>query len=286
VTDAKPTRGDLEERWLDVRATRLRYVVGGDGPAVVLVHGYAGTAANFSVLAPLLARSHRVLAPDLPGHGGSSALPAAPNLAGFADRVAAILEHEGAAPATVVGHSMGGVVALRLAARRPELVRAVVLAAAAGISTSRRAAEVFLSVVSVLRPARQLARRRHAIARSPRLKALVFDRLSTSDGAALPEEAALGFLAGSRLHTDLVAPARALVREDVALDIERLRCPALVLWGARDRQVPIDDAFAYARRLDAPLRVIADCGHLLVGERPDACADAITSFLSTLPPPG
>ena len=52
-----------------------------------------------------------------------------------------------------------------------------------------------------------------------------------------------------------------------------------MLWGARDRQVPVDDAFEYARRLRAPVRVIPDCGHLLIGERPEACADAIEAFV-------
>jgi pimeloyl-ACP methyl ester carboxylesterase len=53
-----------------------------------------------------------------------------------------------------------------------------------------------------------------------------------------------------------------------------------VLWGARDNQLPVGDAFDYARRLRAPLRTIADAGHLLIGERPDACAEAIESFLA------
>jgi pimeloyl-ACP methyl ester carboxylesterase len=59
-----------------------------------------------------------------------------------------------------------------------------------------------------------------------------------------------------------------------------VRCPSLVLWGARDNQLPVGDAFDYARRLRARLRVIADCGHLLIGERPQACADAIADFLA------
>jgi pimeloyl-ACP methyl ester carboxylesterase len=58
-----------------------------------------------------------------------------------------------------------------------------------------------------------------------------------------------------------------------------VRCPVLVLWGAEDVQLPLDDAFEYARRLRAPLRVIPGCGHLLIGERPDACAHAIDDFL-------
>jgi pimeloyl-ACP methyl ester carboxylesterase len=290
VTEAKPlvelALPSFEQRTLDVHATRLRYQVGGpqgvDGTAVLLVHGFAGAGANFALLAPLLARTHRVVVPDLPGHGCSAALPALPSLAGFADRVAAVAEQEGTAPAVVVGHSMGGVVALRLAARRPDLVRGIVLAAAAGISTTTRLAEAFLAATSVIRPARQLARGRRRIARSPRLRALTFDGMSTSDGAAMSERAALGFLAASGLHTELVAPARALAREDVRRDLELVRCPALVLWGARDRQVPIDDAFEYARRLRAPLRVIPDCGHLLVGERADACHDAIEQFAMSI----
>jgi pimeloyl-ACP methyl ester carboxylesterase len=64
------------------------------------------------------------------------------------------------------------------------------------------------------------------------------------------------------------------------LDLHDVRCPALVLWGAEDRQLPVDDAFEYARRLRAPLRVIADCGHLPIVERPDACLDAIEEFLA------
>jgi pimeloyl-ACP methyl ester carboxylesterase len=58
-----------------------------------------------------------------------------------------------------------------------------------------------------------------------------------------------------------------------------VRCPTLVLWGARDNQLPVGDAFEFARRLRAPLRVFGDCGHLLIGERPEHCAQAIEAFL-------
>jgi pimeloyl-ACP methyl ester carboxylesterase len=282
VTESKPEIYGFEVRAFDERATRLRYLVGGEGPPLLLVHGFAGAASNFAVLAPLLARRRRVIVPELPGHGGSAPLHAAPNLAVYADRVAAVAAREGVDSAAVLGHSLGGVVALRLAVRRPELVRALVLASAAGISTASRVAQVFLETASLLKPGRRIAAFRSRIARSPRLRALAFDGLSTSDGAALSEEATLGFLSGSRRYTDIASAGRALAREDVRLDLERVTCPTLVLWGARDKQVAIDDGFEYARRLRAPLRVIADCGHLLVGERPDACADAVERFLDGL----
>jgi pimeloyl-ACP methyl ester carboxylesterase len=84
-----------------------------------------------------------------------------------------------------------------------------------------------------------------------------------------------GLLAGSTLHTDLASVVPALVLDDPRPDLERVRCPTLLLWGAQDHQTPVADAFDYARRLRAELRVIPDCGHLLIAERPDACAHAL-----------
>jgi len=77
----------FEERFAEIRSVRLRYFVGGSGPPLVLVHGLGGAASNWVELAPILARRHRVILPDLPGHGRSAPLPAAHGLASFADRV-------------------------------------------------------------------------------------------------------------------------------------------------------------------------------------------------------
>ena len=280
VNDAR-TDGELpgfEERFADVRGCRLRYLLGGEGDPLLLVHGLGGAAANWLALAPLLLPGRRVLIPELPGHGGSAPLPAAPSLNGFADRIALLAERE-LGPAAVVGHSLGGAISLRLAIRRPDLVRALVLAAAAGISSGTRSARYALTVTGLLKPGKRIAPYRAAVARSAALKTLVFGRWGASDPPALPEEIARAFLSGPARHTDTVSAAMALIRDDPRPDLDRVRCPSLVLWGARDHQLPVGDAFEYARRLRAPLRVIADCGHLLIGERPDACADAIQAFL-------
>ena len=281
MTDAKAAElPGFEERSLDARGSRLRYLVAGKGDPLLLLHGLGGAAANWLALAPLLLPGRRLIVPELPGHGGSSPLPAAPSLNPYADRLGLLLEHEGAAPAAVVGHSLGGAIALRLAIRRPETVSALVLAAAAGISSTTRSAHYALTITGILKPGRKIAPHRRRVARSALLKRLVFGRWGASDPPALPPELVEAFLAGPARHTDTVSAATALVRDDVRPELEHVRCPVLVLWGARDNQLPIDDAFEYARRLRAPLRVIADCGHLLIGERPAACADAITGFLS------
>lgn len=269
----------LEERIAEVKGVRMRYFVGGSGPPLVLVHGLGGAASNWTELAPLLARRHRLLVPDLPGHGRSTALPAVSGLEPYADRVALVAEREGMLPAPVVGHSLGGMVVLRLALRRPDDVKAIVLAGAAGLSIGNVFGRQLLSLFTAVRPGRIAARHRSWVARSPRLRKLVFGFVSVSDPVALTNEAVEGFLAAQLLHTDVDGAWQALRADDPRQELEAIGCPVLVLWGAEDVQLPLDDAFEYTRRLRAQLRVIPGCGHLLIGERPDACERAIEDFL-------
>jgi pimeloyl-ACP methyl ester carboxylesterase len=269
----------LEERIAEVKGVRMRYFVGGSGPPLVLVHGLGGAASNWTELAPLLARRHRLLVPDLPGHGGSTALPAVSGLEPYADRVALVAEREGMLPAPVVGHSLGGMIVLRLALRRPNDVKAIVLAGAAGLSIGNVFGRQLLSLFTAVRPGRIAARHRSWVARSPRLRKLVFGFVSVSDPVALTNEAVEGFLAAQLLHTDVDGAWQALRADDPRQELEAIGCPVLVLWGAEDVQLPLDDAFEYTRRLRAQLRVIPGCGHLLIGERPDACERAIEDFL-------
>jgi pimeloyl-ACP methyl ester carboxylesterase len=256
----------LEESVHEARGTRLRVFTGGAGPTLLLVHGFGGAAENFTELARLLP-GRRLVIPDLPGHAGSRPIPA-PSIAGFADSVASLLD----GPAGVFGHSMGGTVALRLAERHPELVSGLVLAAPAGITSSSRLSAVAIGLAGLVKPARIAARRVDRISPSPRLKRLVFGPLEVSNPEALSARAVDGFLRPALDHTDALGAGLALARDDPRPSLDRVRCPSLVLHGGRDRLVPLADAFEYARRLRAPLRVIADCGHLLIGERPDVCA--------------
>lgn len=272
MTDATILLEGLEERLYERRGAVIRTFEGGEGPPLLLVHGFGGAAWNFSELAPLLP-GRRLIVPDLPGHGASSPLPA-PTLAGFADVLAELLD----GPVDVLGHSLGGVVALRLAERHPALVRRLVLAAAAGISSSTRWAEITIALTGIVQPGRIAGRRVGLVVRSRRLRKLVFGGFEVANPDVLTERAVHGFLRGPTMHTDALGAGLALVADDPRRDLDRVRCPVLVLWGARDKQVPLADGFEYARRLGAPLRVIADCGHLLIGERPDVCARAVLEF--------
>jgi len=278
----------FEERTLTAGGARLRYFGSGgpDGSAarnrpVLLVHGLGGSPANWRRVAPALARDRPVLVAELPGHGASEPLPRgrARDLDAHVEALLALLAAEDAIPAAWVGHSLGGVLALRAAVQRPEAVSAVVLAAAAGISSATRLAESVLTVLAVTRPGRLAGRHTGLFARTRVGRTLAFGWWGVADPAGFEPEAAEAFLVGPPEHTDIRSAGVALVATDPRASLHRVRCPCLCLWGARDNWVPLADGMEYARRLRAPLRVIADCGHLLIGERPDLVAAAIREFL-------
>ena len=278
TTESKPGWSSFEERRLD----GSRYYVGGAGPPIVLVHGLGGMASNWRLVAPELARERRVLVPDLPGHGGSAPLAGAESLDPFADAVLAIVAAEDAVPAPWVGHSLGGLVGMRAAARRPDAVAGLVLAAAAGISSATRIGEATVTVLGAMQPGRVLGRRAHRVSRSRFGRTLAFGWWGVADPAGFDPAMAEAFLLGPPQHTDTVSAGRALVATDPRTELGRVHCSCLCLWGARDNWVPLQDGMEYARRLRAPLRTIADCGHLLIGERPAAVVHAIRAFSESL----
>jgi pimeloyl-ACP methyl ester carboxylesterase len=251
----------------------------GAGPPVVLLHGLGGAASNWVDVVPQLARAHRVVAFDLPGHGGSPPLRGV-GLIAFVEAVAGAIEAERAAPALVVGHSFGGHIAGALAARYPRLVRGLLLVAPAGIYTLTRAARLAVRAATVVRPGRFVAPLAPRLAERVWFRRAVLRPWLVSDPAALSGRATRGFFVEMRRHLDTRTAGRAMVADDPRFVLHRVGCPSIVLWGARDRQLPLEDGFDYARRLGAGLRVVADCGHLLIGERPEAVVDALAALES------
>ena len=256
--------------------------MGGAGPPLVLVHGLGGWAGNWDAVAPVLAAARRVIVPELPGHGGSEPLRGAGTLDPFADALLELLEAEDALPAPWVGHSLGALVGVHAALRRPEAVSGLVLAAAPGITSSTRTAEVTLTLLGLLRPGRIVGRRSEQVARSRRFRTIAFGGWAVADPAGLDPALARAFLDGPPQNRDTLTAGRALIASDPRERLAGVTCPCLCLWGANDAWVPLADGMEYARRLRAPLRAIADCGHLLIGERPDAVIAAVRDFLRTV----
>jgi pimeloyl-ACP methyl ester carboxylesterase len=255
----------------------------GEGPPVVLVHGFPASSWQWRDFLPLLATRFRVIAPDLPGAGGSRPAAAPLDLAARTGAIRELLSHLGVDAAAVVAHGSGGSVARRLLLDdAPPHVDALVLlgadmigdAPAAGVSQVRAALEAVPN-----RDPRAFAARgivREVFERG----ALVHDRLASRvlEGYAGPYADGDGPEWLSRVAEGLAADAAADAEELDAL--ARVDVPVLILWGEDDPLVPA----SVGERLNgsmpsSTLGLLPGCGHFLVDEAADTIAPMISEYL-------
>lgn len=117
-------------KYADVNGIHLYYEIHGTGRPLVLMHGGLMHGGLFGPVVDMLAKDHKVITPDLQGHGRTADVDRPIDLRLMADDIAALIEHLGLDKADVVGYSLGGGVALQLAVRHPEKVRRLVLVSA------------------------------------------------------------------------------------------------------------------------------------------------------------
>ncbi|SCL32520.1 Pimeloyl-ACP methyl ester carboxylesterase [Micromonospora rhizosphaerae] len=256
---------------LTVAGRRVRCRIEGAGPSVVLLHGIGRTLDDFTAQRDLLARDHRVVSLDLPGHGGSAPLDGPHTLPALARAVAEFLDAAGVTePAHLVGNSLGGAVAMRLAADDPFRAASLVLVNSAGFG---REVTVALRLLA-LRPLGRLLLRPHpAIAR--RTELAIFH-----DPAYATEERIAHALAvarqphAARVMLELVRSlgtvrgVRPQWREELLGAVSALDIPTLVVWGDRDLILPAAHLVAARARLPkARTHLFPDTGHMPQIER-------------------
>ena len=274
-------------RVADVNGVRTVYLEAGDpqAPPVILLHGLGAT--NASLLPTLwdLAADYRVIAPDLPGHGATAAPRGAYTPAWFAQWLARFQLAVGAAPAALVGNSLGGRVAVEAALARPEDVTAIALLCP---SPAFRRLRQLAPVVRLMRPelAMALPRPTHAMVVEA-IRAMLSDpdRLSPSWYASAADEFRRVFRS-PRHRAAFVSVLRQIYLEQAHGDtgfwtrLPGLSVPALFIWGERDRLVPA--GFARHVELAVPRAtsvVIPDCGHVPQFEKPDQAHALIRALL-------
>ena len=285
------------ERDAIVAGRRLHYLDVGSGErCFVLVHGMGGCWQHWLETIPALAEHGRVLAVDLPGFGRSEPSAAGTSLDGFADAAAELARQLAVGRVVLAGHSMGGPIAIRFAARHPDLAEAIVPVAGAVYQFS-----ALLGLREVVRFAAQRPRETAAIAmeiataglptpapmrrlviRSPRLRKLFLSPYML-DPLALPADAAQLIVDGGGAR-GVLPTVRAIGRSDPREGIDAVRCPILSLAADGDRIAPLPDTEEFQRDVPrARTVVLQGCGHMLMLERPQAFNRQLIDFTEALP---
>jgi pimeloyl-ACP methyl ester carboxylesterase len=242
------------------------YAALGSGPVVVCAHNLLSERHGFLELAGLLAPRARVLLVDLRGHGDSRHTRRGYTVAELAGDLAGVIEGERAAPAIVVGTSLGAAAAVELALSRPQQVRGLVLLAANPRPAALSDHLTFGAVRAVVR----------ALGPGPVLSTLL-DRLHAP---------------GSPARSRSAAHIRAMERKDMSRAIAAwagrpallgrlgaLKLPVRVVAGGADTSCPRDACAALAAELGTDLRVLDGAGHTIHAERPAEVAAIVGELL-------
>jgi pimeloyl-ACP methyl ester carboxylesterase len=234
----------IERAEVSLHGHRVNFNIAGQGPAVVLIHGVAGRAGQWDQVVQLLAENHTVIAPDLMGHGDSAKPRGDYSLGAHACGIRDLLVALNIERASVVGHSLGGGIAMQFAYQFPERCERLVLVASGGLGEEvhplLRAATLPGSefVLPLLAHPRLI----EAVAVIPR----ALGRVGLRTRVDL-EEMARGYqsLSNAEARSAFIHTLRSVIdARGQRIDArDRLylssRMPSMIIWGARDRIIPV-----------------------------------------------
>jgi pimeloyl-ACP methyl ester carboxylesterase len=289
---------DLQASRLTLRdGVGVNLVDAGEGPAVVFLHGITATLGYYRENLPFFARTHRVVAIDLPGFGRSDKPDIGYDMAYFAGVVEEILDRKGIERATLVGNSMGGLISMLFALRNPGRIDRLVLVDPAGITAYPR--RLMLLGVQLLRILRVVDRPasledgaeqwERALLSPPRVPSEAVTLLFRLVFPDQPEIAAryirayVAAVSSDEYPNHLRATLRAgvsVLRHHVGERAAEIGAPTLIVWGARDRLLPVGGAHVL-RSLIAGSRLIiySQSGHCPMVDQPDRFNADVGRFL-------
>lgn len=273
------------QRWVEVAGRPVNVVELGAGPPLLFVHGLSGSWQNWLETLPHLARSHRVVAFDLPGFGASPLPAERITISGYARIVDELCDALGIDAAAVVGNSMGGFVAAELAIRFPQRVERLVLVSSAGLSSDALRRQPLLTSARVLAATSGwTASKVETFARRPGLRRILL-RYIFHHPDRLPAALAFEQLQGSGKPGFLPA-LDALLSYPIRDRVPEIACPTLIVWGTHDRLVPLRDASEFERLIPNARKVVfPDTGHVSMLERPARFNALLEAFVDEEPAP-
>jgi pimeloyl-ACP methyl ester carboxylesterase len=269
----------VTERRLQLAGVSTAVLEGGEGPPVVLLHGPSGYAAHWMGVIPGLVASHRVVAPDLPGHGASEVAGGPLDAPRVLDWLGELIERTCSSPPALVGQLLGGAIAARFAIDHGDRLSRLVLVDTFGLCAFQPAPEFGLALTHFLAQPSQTTHRdlwRHCAFDLDGLRRRMGEHWAPFEDYNL-----------DRARTPSVQAAVAALMEQLGLpaipsgDLARIAVPTTLIWGRHDRATPLAVAEAASARFGWPLHVIENCNDDPPVEQPEALLRVLRAALAT-----
>lgn len=251
---------------LSLFGRRVSYIDQGNGPVVLFFHGWGAPVSTYRLLTDHLATYCRVVAPDLPGFGGSEEPEEPWTVDRFVDFAIAFANALELREVTLMGHSFGGRMIIKLFSRpdNPLIVKKLVLMDAAGIRP-HHGLDYYIKIYSF-----KLAKRFFSLPGMRKLFPDAVEKARNKFGSADYQKA-----------SPVMRQSMSLcIREDLTALLPNVTASTLLIWGEKDTATPLSDGKLMERRIpDAGLVTLEGCGHFAFAERWGQCQRVLDVFL-------
>lgn len=274
-----------ELKYVELHGDRVAYLDEGQGEVILLLHGMAGSSQTWRSIIRPLSRKYRVVAPDLLGHGDSAKPRSDYSLGAFAVSLRDLLDELGIAQVTVVGHSLGGGVAMQFVYQHPDYCQRLILLNSGGLGP-----DVGWTLRLLSAPGAELIM--PIIAPPPVLSVgekvrSWFARMGVESPRGAEVWSAYSSFADPETRQAFLRTLRSVVdyRGQAVSALNRLHLadmPTMAIWGDQDAIIPVEHAYSVQKnRPDVRLEVLAGVGHFPQVERPMEVADLIDDFITS-----
>ncbi|MDZ7361148.1 MAG: alpha/beta fold hydrolase [candidate division KSB1 bacterium] len=258
-----------------INNVRLSFIDKGEGPAILFAHGFPFSRAIWQPQITAFAKTHRVIAPDLRGHGQSSAPAGIYAMETFADDLHHLIEERKCGPVVLVGHSMGGYISFAFYRNFPQKVRALILFCTRASADSEEG-----------KAAREnLAQRAEREGPAAVAEQMLPKMLAPATAASRPELVAQvrDFMLATSVN-GLTGSLRGMAARPSAVELlPKIAVPTLVVAGENDLIIPASEAATMAKTIpNAELAMISHAGHLASLENPDEVIVRMQQFLDKI----
>jgi len=254
----------MEERFIFVDNLKINYKIGGNGPTILILHGWDSSSEKWLKVGKILMNSgFRVIIPDLPGFGKSSFPPIPWTVSDYLEAVLKFVEKVGGEKPILVAHSFGGRIAIKFGAVYPEKISCLILCSPAGIISRKKAKVKFFNLATkigknffslpVLKNFQNFARR------------LLYRMSGTRD-----------YLRATPLMRETM---KKIISENLFPFLPRIKLKTLIIWGKEDKTLPVSDAYLIKEKIpDSELIIMERIGHALNLDVPEELAKIILNW--------
>lgn len=245
------------EKKINIDGLNINYKSAGFGPAVLILHGWGAGSDSWLKVQEILARKgYKVIVPDFPGFGKSSEPSSVLGVGDYSEWLRSFAEEVIGEPVFLLGHSFGGRVAIKFVSKYPEKVKKLILCASAGIKPQLTLKQKIFS---------RLVKIKKVETQSLLAKKVFYSLLGQKD-----------YYQAKGVMKETF---KKVIEEDLLIELSRIKVKTLLVWGKKDRMVPVKYAYIFHEKIkNSELKIYPDMDHRPHREVPEKLSETIINF--------